>query len=139
MVQSTKKKLTELNVGYHVTVAVPKVDRGPLDVKNILGIIVDIRNGVHQIGTEVGALNRWFSRDELNVSNAHVTGTIAVPTDTISLREAASKISMFGGQGFKKCLCKPNKNQCRTKRCFCFRAAMKCNSRCHQSGPCCNK
>jgi hypothetical protein len=138
MLETTKQKLKPLTLGQNIAIQVPKFDRGPLDPKNILGTIVEIKNGVHRIGTTHGMLNRWFSRDEIigieTSEPIHV-----VEEKTITLREAVTKFSKFGGQGFKKCSCKPSKSQCNTNKCFCFRARMKCNSKCHSSGPCSNK
>jgi len=57
-------------VGDQIVLSVPKVDRGPLDSQNINGLVIDIRNGVYQIGTEVGIIKNWCSREELQlVSN----------------------------------------------------------------------
>lgn len=40
----------------------------------------------------------------------------------ISLWEAVSNESIFGGQAFQKCTCKPAPKQCRTNQCACFNA-----------------
>lgn len=37
MLESSAKKLRPIEISFYVTVAVPKVDRGPLDEHNILG------------------------------------------------------------------------------------------------------
>ena len=63
-----------------------------------------------------------------------------VPQDTfLSLKEAASKQSVNAGQGYNKFNCKVAKNQCKTKRCACFKIGILCNSGYHLSSPCCNK
>lgn len=138
MLESSKQKLKPLCEGQYVAVEVPKLDRGPLDPKNILGKVVEIKNGVYQIGTAHGMLNRWFSRDEL-ISNEASELLEINQNACISLREAMNKSSAFGGQGFKKCCCKPSKSQCRVNKCFCFKNHVMCNSKCHSSGPCGNK
>ncbi|CAL4110669.1 unnamed protein product [Meganyctiphanes norvegica] len=58
-------------------------------------------------------------------------------TKKISLRQAATAEFLSGGQGFTKCNC--SKNQCSTNRCKCYKANIKCNSKCHSSLTCRNK
>ena len=54
----------------------------------------------------------------------------------ISLRSAARQESISGGQGYFRCNCTGN---CQTKHCKCFKAELKCNSRCHNQRSCYNK
>lgn len=58
---------------------------------------------------------------------------------SITLREALAKQSINGGQGFKKCNCRASQYQCKKERCICYKSGTLCNSRFHQSLPCCNK
>ena len=78
-------------------------------------------------------------RTEIQLCESAIIQLNEVPEVILTLREAAAKQSLTGGQGFKKCKCKPAKNQCRTKRCVCFKENLLCNSRCHNSLSCCNK
>lgn len=137
MVQSSKKKFPEAAIGAYVTIQVPKFDRGPLDLKAVHGQIVDFRNGVYRIGTSVGTLKNWYPRTEFQISQIKLTEKIS--NDSISLREAVTKLSLFGGQGFKKCSCKASQKQCQTAKCSCFKSKLLCNSRCHSSLTCANK
>lgn len=74
------------------------------------------------------------------MTNCQSNEVINIPEDkVISLREALRLFSKFEGQGFKKCFCKPSKSQCHNNKCLCFKSHMKCTSKCHKSGPCCNK
>ena len=45
-------------------------------------------------------------------------------------RIAAASVSMVGGQG-KHLGCGCKSGTCRTGRCSCFKAGLKCNSKCH--------
>lgn len=140
MVTFSEELFPQLQVNECVTLSVPQVDRGPLDLKSIFGVVTDFRNGVYQIGTKNGLIKGWFPRNKLNVAGTRTVSVEDVPKEVLlSLREAASFQSIVGGQGYQKCTCKANKNQCRTKRCSCFQLSVKCNSRCHQSLTCFNK
>ncbi|GBP77960.1 hypothetical protein EVAR_83208_1 [Eumeta japonica] len=114
MISHTAKKLPALDIGNRIFLNVPKIDRGPMDDKNMMGKIIDMRNGVYQVGTRFDVIKNWSSRQELQISNNKYLAEI--PPTTISLREAVSKESLFGGQGFHKYACKPAKNQCHTNR-----------------------
>ena len=59
-----------------------------------------------------------------------------VGTEEISVGEVVNKLSLVGGQGFRKCNCS---KKCTTKMCLCKSASLLCNSKCHNSQPCCNK
>ena len=117
MLRASKRKLPDISVGSTVVLAVPAVDKGPLDPQNILGKILDFRNGVYRVGTESGVFKNWFPRSQLQLTSAIFENVI--PEKDISLREAVAGQSKFGGQGMHKCNCKPATNQCRTNRCSC--------------------
>lgn len=141
MVNVTDELFPPIHIGANVTLAVSPVDRSPLDFQNIFGVVMAIENGVYQIGTKHGLIKGWFSRTDINLSGTQVAVNINdVPSDILlSVRQASSKQSRAGGQGYKKCNCKASKIQCRTKRCLCVKSNVLCNSKCHMSGSCCNK
>ena len=63
MVNVSLKKLPGLSVGDSIMLSVPNVNRGPLDLANILGVITDKRNDVYQIGTVKGIIKGWIPRE----------------------------------------------------------------------------
>lgn len=129
-----------LNIGDCVSLAVAKFDRGPLDFPNIIGVITATENGVYQVGTKDGIIKGWHQRTDMEIAQSSaITANDVDKNNLLSLREAAAKQSLSGGQGYKKCSCKPSKNQCMTKRCVCRKADHKCNSRCHPKSTCANK
>ncbi|CAH3986430.1 unnamed protein product [Pieris brassicae] len=137
MIEDTAKKLKPLNVGSNILINVPKVDRGLLGTKNIRGRVVDFRNGVYRVGTKTGTIKSWFPRHQLQESvDDYHDDVLDVP---ISLREAVRNESMFGGQGFQKCTCKPAPKQCFTNRCACYKNKVLCCSKCHSNLSCINK
>lgn len=70
MAENSDKLFKELKVGDQIVLSVPKVNRGPLDTQNINGLVIYIRKGVYQVGTAVGIIKHWCSREELQlVSN----------------------------------------------------------------------
>ncbi|XP_043462868.1 KRAB-A domain-containing protein 2-like [Leptopilina heterotoma] len=140
MVTFSEATFPALNIGDSISLAVPTVDRGPLDFSNILGVITDLKNNVYQISTKHGIIKGWFPRTDIQRVETTVLLVNDVPTgEYLSLREAASLQSLSGGQGYKKCNCKVSEQQCRTRRCACFKSNILCNSRCHMSSSCCNK
>ena len=53
----------------------------------------------------------------------------------VGLRELAKAASVVGGQGHTHCSCK--KGKCDGPACKCFKAGLKCNSRCHKGNKFC--
>ncbi|KAL1497344.1 hypothetical protein ABEB36_008326 [Hypothenemus hampei] len=53
---SSNGKFQKLPVGSPIVVSVPKIDRGPLDDRNITAFIVDERHGLYKVGTGGGVI-----------------------------------------------------------------------------------
>jgi hypothetical protein len=128
------------NVGDNVTVPIPLVDRGRGDPRNIMGVIVDRdANDLYRIAVRGGLLNGKYSRNQFDLCAHKLLTEQDVSRDQeIALRTAVQAESKCGGQGFVKCNCAGSK-RCQSNRCKCFKAKVKCNSRCHSSLSCDNK
>jgi len=128
------------NTGDNVTVPIPLVDRGRGDPRNIMGIILDRdMNDMYRIAVRGGILKGKYSRNQFDLC-AHklLTDRDIDQNQEIALRSAVQHESKCGGQGFVKCNCSGS-NRCQSNRCKCFKAKVKCNSRCHSSLSCENK
>ena len=129
-------------LGDNVTVPIPLVDRGRGDPRNLMGVIVDRDdNGMYRIAVASGILAGKYSRNQFDLCAQRLLTMDNVSQDTeVSLRTAVQLESRCGGQGFQKCNCAGTGNKkCQTNKCKCFKAKLKCNSRCHSSLTCCNK
>ena len=60
LMRNTKQKWNELSVGKNVVVPVPQYDRGPIDPRNIRGIIKEVSEFGYRIGNEVGILSGYL-------------------------------------------------------------------------------
>ena len=120
MKNASDKKFKEVSVGDSVALNVRKVDRGPLDSRNLLGRILNMRNNVYQIGTKNGVLTTWYSRNCFTVSGSPLLGDI--PQTRLSLRQAVNMESRFDGQGFISCTCGASRKRCKTSKCSCCKA-----------------
>lgn len=100
----------------------------------------------YKVGVVGGILQKAYLREDLqyapqmnastyNLENIGSGNWESLPK--ISLRQGVKNISLTGGQGRLKCSC--TKTTCQTKQCACFKAKVKCNSRCHpKNANCCN-
>lgn len=62
------KKTTIYQVGDHVTIRIPTIDRAATNFKRLPGVVAAMKsyNGqMHRILTEHGVLNDWYEADEL--------------------------------------------------------------------------
>ncbi|XP_047540343.1 KRAB-A domain-containing protein 2-like [Vanessa atalanta] len=137
LIDATIKKIPRSDIGKSVLISVPKMDRGPLDIKYIHAKIVDIRNGVYKVATKYGTIKNWFSRQDLQYLDTNYGDEIS--ESPISLRIAVASQSPLSRQGFQKCCCKPAVSQCRNNRCACFKNKVLCGSKCHGRLTCVNK
>ncbi|XP_063827754.1 uncharacterized protein LOC135077121 [Ostrinia nubilalis] len=139
MLSTSSKKFKDISAGSTVLVEVPKVDRGPLDNKNLVGKVLMKKNELYQVGTAFGIIKDWIPRNAI-LSSPNAEPRSDIPEVILPLRTIASMSSPFGGQGMKQCNCKKIKNgQCLSNRCNCKKANVLCNSRCHSSLTCNNK
>ncbi|CAF3516224.1 unnamed protein product [Rotaria socialis] len=133
-----RHKLADLNVGDNVLIPVPDVDRGPTDARNVLAVVMEIKDDKYKLGVEQGIINGYYSFHQISKA----TGTSTILVENVdqgikkSLREVVKLQSITGGQGMLKCSCKGG---CTTSRCKCKQAKILCNSRCHNSTTCRNK
>lgn len=131
-----KIKIPAYEVGDAVTVKVPTLDRGPLDLKRVPGVIVKITNGFHKIRTQFGVLKTQYRTDELERCSFMVAEVDGWTDDAVlTLREVARKFNMRTNE-VAVCKCK---STCATKKCQCFKNGIRCTTCCHSGLGCSNK
>ena len=137
MMSSSKRRLVDLKVNDNIIIPVPRVGRGPIDCRNIRGIIVDKTVIGYKIGTTVGVISGLLSRNQIEKIHGHELTILDVHDNTeISVRKAVQLLSLYGGQGHIHCSCRSG---CKTGKCKCKRKNILCNSRCNASLSCANK
>nr|CAI5868847.1 unnamed protein product [Callosobruchus analis] len=71
MLCKSNKTFAPLKKGTNVLIQVPDVDRGRLTLRNILAIVSGNNDdGLYELSTENGPLDRLFSRNELLQTNS---------------------------------------------------------------------
>lgn len=138
MLQQSNKRFKPAEEGMTVMVRVPDVDRGRAEFLNVKAVVICVEtNGLYKLGTKHGVLPQLFSRNQFSPCAGSFLSVEEVPQNVeISLREVAKKDSIGGGQGYFRCTCR---TKCKSKKCKCFAANVRCNSKCHGSHSCCNK
>jgi hypothetical protein len=137
MLTRSNTLLPLIEIGKNVTVSIPSVDKGRIDLRNIMAVVLEQIGNNYKLGTTNGIISSLFPRSELTVCEHSFFGIEKVPMDkTLSLRGESTASSLGHGQGRIKCSCKKN---CDSKRCLCKSKNILCNSRCHNSNSCFNK
>ncbi|CAF4824259.1 unnamed protein product [Pieris macdunnoughi] len=112
MISTSSKKFKDISTGSTVLVEVPKVDRGPLDSKYLIGKVLMKKNELYQVGTAFGIIKDWMPRNAvLSCPNAELLSVIPAKYN------------------FKK----KKHGQCVSKKCNCKKANVLCNFWCHSS------
>ncbi|KFD49691.1 hypothetical protein M514_09388 [Trichuris suis] len=131
------KQFLPVRLGATVRVPAPDVDRGQVDARNLLAVVMSVtENGFCRLGTAQGVLNQLYARSGFTPCRKELIRIEDVPNQEIPVRSTAIAQSTGSGQGFVRCTCK---NKCQTMRCSCVKKKIKCNSKCHSSIPCSNK
>lgn len=140
MVKRSRLDLGHGQRGDNVAIPIPLVDRGRGDPRNILGVILDrSENDNYTLVTKNGILKGAYARNDFELCPQKLLYLSEMNcVKHVSLRAAVILGSQSGGQGYVKCNCSGAK-KCQNNRCKCFKAKLKCNSRCHQSLTCGNK
>lgn len=135
MIDASNKRFKPAQMGDHVLVPIPDVDKGRSDFRNIRGIVRGVNgDGCYTIGTEHGILKQAYTRNQFMPTNS--VSVFQIPEKYVSLREAARGDSIGGGQGYDRCNCKTG---CNSNRCSCVKNDKLCHSKCHNSLTCSNK
>lgn len=152
MLRKTRAAFTPA-VNDTVRVFVPALDRGPLDARNLLACVLEVRHTSSgeesattdgatstvqiRVGTPHGELDRWLSPNQFErVEHPMVPPESVRQGKQLSIRQAVVAHSQFGGQGMSRCHCK---QQCATAKCSCRRSGVLCTVRCHRTGTCTNR
>ena len=108
-----------------------------MDCKNIKGVVLDIAENGYKIGTKVGIMIGFMSRNQIEKIQRKELTILDIPENTeVNVRKAVQLLSLSGGQGHVHCSCRGG---CKTGKCKCKKMNLLCNSRCHASLSCANK
>jgi len=97
-------KYPNVKVGQNVRLKVFDIDRAKTDPKSIIAIVIDVKdNEFYQLGTKIGVLKQLYTQNQFtSCSEDFVKIEEVVKDKEVSLREVVGKLSLTGGQGFKK-------------------------------------
>ncbi|XP_067138747.1 uncharacterized protein [Centruroides vittatus] len=132
-------KYPNVKIGQNVRLKVPEIDKAKTDPKSVIAVVVDVKdNEFYQLGTctKIEVLKQLYTQNQFTSCPEDFIKIEVVKCKEVSLREVVTKLSLTGGQGFKKCNCL---KKCVTKKCACKSSRSLCNSKCPDSSPCCNK
>lgn len=133
----SSKRFPPATRGQTVKVKIPEVDRSKTDPRILLAVVLEKTDeDFYRLGTSTGTLAQLFARNQFAICKENFLSPGDVPPQEISVRSAVRKLSLCGGQGFKKCNCT---RKCSTKKCLCRSSNILCNSKCHGSLSCTNK
>ncbi|XP_071132857.1 uncharacterized protein [Mytilus edulis] len=115
MLSSSKKRLKDLKVGDYVIIPVQRVDRGPMDCKNIKGVVLDIAENGYKIGTKVGIVISLMIRNRIEKIQRKEMTILDIQENTeVNIRKAVQLLSLSGVQGHVHCSCRVG---CKTGKC----------------------
>ena len=126
MLSDTAKYLPAVTIGDNVRVSIPKVDRGKLGDKHLLGVITDISGIYYTIGTKEGVLNRKYTRGEFELWNGSTFLQVSGIPKTESTMHTIARSVTLGKR--TSCQCR---GKCNTNYCSCRRSGVTCSSNCH--------
>ncbi|XP_050058504.1 SCAN domain-containing protein 3-like [Aphis gossypii] len=115
MMAWSNKKLLPVAIHSTVRVPVPEVDKGRLDARSILAIVLEVTSdSFYRLGTRDGVLKQLYARSQFTACQKKLLQIDEVPIDTeVALRTVAKEQSTGTGQGFLKCVCK---TKCQNKK-----------------------
>ena len=136
MKATSSKKFQKPTLGQNVRIKIPHIDSEDGSKINN-SRYHDIKDEeFYELGIKLGKLKALYTRNQFTLCKENFLSIEEVGIEEISVREVVNKLSLVGGQGFRKCNCS---KRCTTKMCLCKSANLLCNSKCHNSQPCCNK
>ncbi|GES98738.1 KRAB-A domain-containing protein 2-like [Rhizophagus clarus] len=125
-----KKRVKEYQIGDLVRVAIPRIDRFSVDHPTLpCKIIERTENDKYGLGSKFGTIEIHYSTGELEpLGTAYFPELDDIPSNKISIREAAARLQSVGSASVAICNCK---SDCNNNKYRCKKAGGSCNSRCH--------
>jgi hypothetical protein len=136
MIRRGEGILPTVKVGDNVLLKIPEFDRGRADPANMIVVVMAVDDGRIKVGTKHGVLDHQLERNAVELTKVKSVTIADVPDVLLSLREMVRKDSVGSGQGFRHCTCRSQ--NCRSKRCTCFKNSIICSSSCHPGRSCDN-
>jgi len=143
MKKRAKLKDGKVNVGCVVQIGISNYDKTKLDAPNLTCVVVEFtKSGKFRLACKVGVIKTLYGMNRISVMKTGTKELLGIEDafkewkgmSTILEREAASRTSNIGGQGFIKCSCK---GKCNTKSCSCKKHGRICISHCHKENNYC--
>ncbi|KHJ41552.1 hypothetical protein D918_08404 [Trichuris suis] len=95
------KQFLPVRLGATVRVPAPDVDRGQVDARNLLAVVMSVtENGFCRLGTAQGVLNQLYARSGFTPCRKELIRIEDVPNQEIPVRSTAIAQSTGSGQGF---------------------------------------
>jgi hypothetical protein len=88
-----------VDVGTNVRIPIDPVDRPKLGHHNLLGVVLEVKEGLYKIGTSNGVLPQSFARNQLEPCENHFLLMNDVPSKETTFRAAVGADSVTGTQG----------------------------------------
>ena len=89
-------------------------DKSPLDLRNVIGVVVGKEGDMYKLATNSGILPKVFARNQFQpCQSSHHMTVNDVPSNSTTIRGSVSADSVFHGQGFISCDCRQG---CNSKR-----------------------
>jgi len=117
MKATSSKKFQKPTLRQNVRIKVPDFDRAKMNPRSIIAVIADIQDEeFYELATKLGKLKALFTRNQFTLYKENFLSIKEVGTEERSVHEVVNKLSLVGGQGFRKCICSI---KCTTKMCLC--------------------
>ncbi|XP_023214100.1 uncharacterized protein LOC111616986, partial [Centruroides sculpturatus] len=108
-------KYSNVKIGQNVRLKVPEIDKVKTYPKSVIAVVVDVKdNEFYQLDTKIVLLKQLYTQSQFTSCPKDFIKIEVVKGKEVSLREVVAKLSLTGGQGFKKCNCL---KKCLTKKC----------------------
>ena len=116
MKATSSKRFQKPTVRQNVRIKIPDIDRAKTDPRSIIAVITDIKDKeFYELCTKLGKLKALYTRNQFTLCKENFLGIEEVGPVEISVREVVKKLSLVGGQGFRKFNCS---KKCTTKMCL---------------------
>lgn len=107
MLKRSNQKFCEVSTGDNVMIPIPEEDRAKCEFPNLVAIVLDKIDDYYVVGCRAGWIRHNFLRNGFEKCSSNFLTPEDIPTTYVSLREAATSVSVDGkGQGTFKCNCK---------------------------------
>ena len=108
MKQASEKRFKAAEIGQNVRVPIPELDRGQADHRNLVGVVLEVKDGFYKIGTKNGVLKSLYSHGQFDLCSEVFITAVMIQKQRLAYDRLRQPLQLELAEDFKNALALEN-------------------------------